>query len=65
MKHAKAGMHKMTDGKMMKNSAKGNPFGKPEAKKNEAAEMKMAGGNKKVYAKMEAKYEPGMHKGKK
>lgn len=47
------------------NKSKGNPFGKPETKANEAAEMKMAGGNKKVYAKMEAKYEPGMHKGKK
>ena len=43
---------------------KANPFGKPETKKNEAAEMKMAG-SKKAYAKMEAKFEPGMHKGKK
>ena len=47
------------------NKVKGNPFGKPETKKNEAAEMKMAGGNKKVYAAMEKKFEPGMHKGKK
>jgi hypothetical protein len=44
---------------------KANPFGKPETKKNEAAEMKMVGGNKKAYAKMEARFEPGMHKGKK
>ena len=33
-----------------------NPFGKPETKKNEAAEMKMAPG-KKAYAAMEKKYE--------
>jgi hypothetical protein len=44
---------------------KANPFGKPETKKNEAAEMKMVGGDKKAYAAMEAKYEPGMPKGKK
>jgi hypothetical protein len=43
---------------------KANPFGKPETKKNEAAEMKMAP-TKKAYAKMEARFEPGMHKGKK
>ena len=41
---------------------KANPFGKPETKKNEAAEMKMVGGNKKAYAAMEKKYEPGMPK---
>lgn len=41
-----------------------NPFGKPETKKNEAAEKKMAP-TKKGYAKMEAKFEPGMHKPKK
>jgi len=41
-----------------------NPFGKPETKKNEAAERKMAP-TKKAYAKMEAKYEPGMPKGMK
>lgn len=38
-----------------------NPFGKGESKKMEAAEKKMAGG-KAAYAKMEKKYEPGMHK---
>jgi len=47
------------------NAKKANPFGKPETKKNEKAEMKMVGGNKKAYAKMEAKYEPGMPKGMK
>lgn len=41
-----------------------NPFGKPETKKNEAAEKKMAG-SKKAYAAMEKKFEPGKHKGKK
>ena len=41
-----------------------NPFGKGESKKMEAAEKKMAG-SKTAYAKMEKKYEPGMHKGKK
>lgn len=44
--------------------AKANPFGKGESKKMEAAEKKMAP-TKKAYAKMEAKYEPGMHKAKK
>lgn len=41
-----------------------NPFGKPDTKKNEAAEKKMVPG-KKAYAAMEKKFEPGMHKGKK
>ena len=43
---------------------KANPFGKPDTKKNEAAEKKMAP-TKAGYAKMEAKFEPGMHKGMK
>lgn len=38
-----------------------NPFGKGESKKMEAAEKKMAG-SKGAYAKMEKKYEPGLHK---
>jgi len=42
---------------------KANPFGKGESKKMEAAEKKMAGG-KAAYAKMEKKYEPGLHKAK-
>lgn len=46
------------------NKAKANPFGKGESMKMEAAEKKMAPG-KKAYAKMEAKMEPGMHKGMK
>jgi len=46
------------------NKAKSNPFGKPDTKKNEAAEKKMAP-TKKAYAKMEAKFEPGRHKAKK
>jgi hypothetical protein len=46
------------------NKARANPFGKGESKKMEAAEKKMAP-TKKAYAKMEAKFEPGMHKGKK
>lgn len=41
-----------------------NPFGKGESKKMEAAEKKMAG-SKTAYAKMEKKFEPGVHKGKK
>lgn len=41
-----------------------NPFGKPDTKKNEAAEKKMVPG-KKAYAAMEKKYEAGMHKAKK
>lgn len=41
-----------------------NPFGKGESKKMEAAEKKMAP-TKAGYAKMEAKFEPGMHKGAK
>lgn len=41
-----------------------NPFGKPDTKKNEAAEKKMAP-SKKAYAAMEKKLEPGMHKAKK
>ena len=40
---------------MMK-AKKPNPFGKPETKKNEAAEKKMAG-SKKAYAAMERKME--------
>jgi hypothetical protein len=43
---------------------KANPFGKGESKMMEAKEKKMAGGAK-AYAKMEARFEPGMHKGKK
>lgn len=35
---------------------KTNPFGKPDTKKNEAAERKMAPG-KKAYAAMERKFE--------
>ena len=46
------------------NKARANPFGKGESKKMEAAEKKMAP-TKAGYAKMEAKYEPGMHKGMK
>ena len=46
---------------MMKSAKKMNPFGKGESKKMEAAEKKMAG-SKAAYAKMEKKYEPGMHK---
>lgn len=42
---------------------KANPFGKPDTKKNEAAEKKMAG-SKAAYAKMEKKFEAGKHKGK-
>ena len=45
--------------------AKGNPFGKPETKANEAKEMKMVGGNKAAYAKMEKKYENETPKRKK
>ena len=41
-----------------------NPFGKGESKKMEAAEKKMAP-TKKAYAKMESRFEPGLHKGKK
>ena len=40
-----------------------NPFGKPDTKKNEAAEKKMVPG-KKAYAKMEAKYEKYSDTGK-
>jgi hypothetical protein len=43
---------------------KANPFGKPDTKKNEAAEKKMAPG-KKAYAAMEAKFEKGRHGAKK
>ena len=43
---------------------KPNPFGKPDTKKNEAAEKKLAPG-KKAYAAMEAKFEAGKHKTKK
>ena len=43
---------------------KANPFGKPDTKKNEAAERKMAP-SKKAYAAMEKKFEAGKHKGKK
>jgi hypothetical protein len=43
---------------------KANPFGKGESKMMEDKEKKMAGGAK-AYAKMEAKFEPGMHKAKK
>lgn len=39
------------------NKAKANPFGKPETKANEAKEMKMVGGKKAAYAKMEKKFE--------
>jgi hypothetical protein len=46
------------------NAKKANPFGKGESKVMEAKEKKMAPG-KKSYAKMEAKYEPGMPKGMK
>lgn len=42
---------------------KPNPFGKPDTKKNEAAERKLAG-NPKTYAAMERKFE-GVKKGKK
>ena len=43
---------------------KANPFGKPDTKKNEAAEKKLAP-TKAAYAKMEAKFEAGKHKAKK
>lgn len=42
---------------------KANPFGKPDTKKNEAAERRMAPSNK-AYAAMERKFE-GVKKGKK
>lgn len=41
-----------------------NPFGKGESKKMESAEKKMAP-TKKAYAKMESRFEPGLHKAKK
>lgn len=37
--------------------SKAMPFGKPETKANEAKEMKMVGGNKAAYARMEKKME--------
>jgi len=43
---------------------KANPFGKPDTKKNEAAERKMAP-NPKQYAAMEKKFEKGRHPAKK
>lgn len=52
------------EGGPVKESAMKKIFGGKETKAEEAKELRAVGGSKKKYAEMEAKFEPGKHKGK-